>query len=223
MKQKVTVYDSKGKKISAKHYTVTYSEGTIRAGKVKVTVKMDECYGSKKLTTKYTIKVNSKTAKLFPKRTYFKYVAGTGGYIGNIMDGKKSSSFSYTKQSSKFMKQLLPYGNLDVEEDLVDYIPAVNNRTLFKEDDYFIQMTGPGDALKFTGTIGDLIQCYIQSKISKVEKDSKSVEKKYYVTCVDGTEYEVEYLTKFQSMKSGYVGICLTRNATDDVYAYIKP
>jgi hypothetical protein len=203
----VTVCDSKNKKISAKHYTVTYSDDAIHAGKVKVTVKMDECYGNKKLTTSYTIKLDSKTAKLFPKRSYFKYSGGV-----------TSTSFSYKKQPAKMLKKVLLYGDKDVEENLINYEPLVYNQTLYRKDEVLQGLHGKGDPLTFTGTIGDLIQCCFGSEITKVKKDVYEYYTEFEITCKDGSKHWISYWTAIPSLK-GYIMVVID----EWIYAYIKP
>jgi hypothetical protein len=206
--QKVTVYDSKGKKIDASNYTVSYSS-TKHAGKVKVTVQMNKNYGKKKLTTSYTIKVNSKTTKLFPKRTYYKY-----------SDGDTSASYSYTKMSAKNLKKLLPYGDKDVIQDKAYDWCAYSDRAIYRE----IKGYGSGEqSLKFTGTIGDLIQCCIQSKITKIEVLSNDSDyKRYEVTGEDGAEYDIIYNGERFGIKNGYIEVEIT-GSCPTTYAYIKP
>jgi hypothetical protein len=206
--QKVTVYDSKGKKIDASNYTVSYSS-TKHAGKVTVTVKLNKNYGKKRLTTSYTIKVNSKTTKLFPKRTYYKYTSDT------------SASYSYTKMSAKNLKKLLPYGDKDVEQDIVSDTPAYTNRTLYREIEDYTEQWGDVQSLKFTGTIGDLIQCCVQGKVSEIKDCSSDPYKKYKVICEDGTEYYIMY-NNMLGLKSGYKMVWIW-GSCQTVYAYIKP
>jgi hypothetical protein len=205
--QRVTVYDSKGKKIDASNYTVSYSS-TKHAGKVKVTVQMNKNYGKKKLTTSYTLSVNSKTTKLFPKRTYYKY-----------SDGDTSASYSYTKMSAKNLKKLLPYGDKDVIQDKAYDWCAYSDRAIYREIDGY----GSGEqSLKFTGTIGDLIQCCVQSKITKIEDKSDSDWKYYKVTGEDGAEYTIIYNAVRFGIKNGYIEVSIT-GSCPTTYAYIKP
>jgi hypothetical protein len=206
--QKVTVYDSKGKKIDASNYTVSYSS-TKHAGKVKVTVQMNKNYGKKKLATSYTLSVNSKTTKLFPKRTYYKY-----------SDGDTTASYSYTKMSAKNLKKLLPYGDKDVVQDKAYDWCAYSDRAIYRKIDGY----GSGEqSLKFTGTIGDLIQCCIQSKVTKIEYvSSKDYVKNYTITCEGGMEYHIEYNSGRFGIKSGYIEVEIT-GACPTTYAYIKP
>jgi uncharacterized protein YjdB len=206
--QKVTVYDSKGKKVDASNYTVSYSS-TKHAGKVTVTVKLNKNYGKKKLTTSYTIKVNSKTTKLFPKRTYYKYTSDT------------SASYSYTKMSAKNLKKLLPYGDKDVEQDIVSDTPAYTNRTLYREIESYEEQWGTIQSLKFTGTIGDLIQCCVQGKVTEIKEWKGEYSYEYKVTCEDGTEYRIMY-NNMLGLKSGYKMVWIW-GSCPTTYAYIKP
>jgi hypothetical protein len=174
---------------------------------------MDKNYGSKTLKTTYTIKANSKTTKLFPKRTYLKE-----------KDGTARPSFSYNKISAKNLKKLLPYGNKDVEKDIVYGGGSVADKTFYRDIEAYAGVTVT-DSLKFTGTIGDLIQCCIQSKITSITyKSAYDFVKNYYITCEDGTEYEIEYNNGRFGLKSGYAEVTIhDEDRNYFVVAYIKP
>lgn len=228
-KQTVTVYDSKGNKIDKSHYTVTYSDGAIHAGKVMVKVKMDKNYGSKTLKTTYTIKASSKTTKLFPKGTYYSYNSDTGyNYYYYHYAGETSHSFSYTKMSTKNLKKLLPYGDKDVAQDKVFDYSAYADRTIFVECSGGA-MDYSGQSLKFTGTIGDLIQCCVQREIKTITylssgEEDEDVFKMYEITCKDGTEYTVKYNGERCGIKNNYIEVTIyDGNHAILAVAYIQP
>ncbi len=98
-KPSVTVKDSKGKKIAASNYTVTYASGRKNVGTYKVTIKFKGNYNG----------TATKTFKINPKATSFKSVTSPKKKTIGLKWGKVSSISGYQVQcstSSKFNKNV---------------------------------------------------------------------------------------------------------------------
>lgn len=202
---KVTVYDSNGKKISSKEYTVKAS-GNKKVGTAKVTIKMSKNYGSKVFTKKFTIKYDDKTNKLLPESKLINVYSDT--YKANMKKWgytipAHNNYLYFTPQKESVLKKLLPYGDFDIEFDTVaSHTPYLNKKVFFttsknadehRQYNFDFELEGSNYAYKetkFTGTATDLIQCVIHSPIKEVETiriDEYGCG--FNVYCENGTEY----------------------------------
>lgn len=199
---KVTVYDSKGNKVSSKEYTVTYKNNH-EGGTAKAIVQMNQNYGSKKFTKTFTIKYDAKTNALLPETKV----------LYRFKDDKESADTLYfTKQKDSVMKKLLPYGDLDVcFDEIYNVVPYMNENAFwpgsrrygsnggytgaYLRNSYHTQVNkgAPYDPKKFTGSISDYIQCVIHSPIVSVDGGVGEYNTSYRITCEDGSHYMVSY------------------------------
>ena len=190
---KVTVYDSKGNKVSSKEYTVTYKNNH-EGGTAKAIVQMNQNYGSKKFTKTFTINYDAKTNALLPETKV----------LYRFKDDKESADTLYfTKQKDSVMKSLLPYGDLDVcFDEIYNVVPYMNEKAFwpgsrkygvytgeYLRNSYHTQVNKGAkySPKKFTGTLSDYLQCIIHSPIVSVEDDGS------VVYCEDGSKYTIIY------------------------------
>lgn len=190
---KVTVYDSKGNKVSSKEYKVTYKNNH-EGGTAKAIVQMNQNYGSKKFTKTFTINYDAKTNALLPETKV----------LYRFKDDKESADTLYfTKQQDSIMKKLLPYGDLDVcFDEIYNVIPYMNEKAFwpgsrkygiytgeYLRNSYHTQVNKGAkySPKKFTGTLSDYLQCIIHSPIVSVEDDGS------VVYCEDGSKYTIIY------------------------------
>lgn len=196
---KVTVYDSKGNKVSSKEYKVTYKNNH-EGGTAKAIVQMNQNYGSKKFTKTFSINYDAKTNALLPETKV----------LYRFKDDKESADTLYfTKQQDSIMEKLLPYGDLDVcFDEIYNVVPYMNEKAFFPDNkNYGYNLTGkelresyntvnkgaPYDPKKFTGSISDYIQCVIHSPIVSVEGGAGQYAVSYRIICEDGSKYSVSY------------------------------
>lgn len=190
---KVTVYDSKGNKVSSKEYKVTYKNNH-EGGTAKAIVQMNQNYGNKKFTQTFTINYDAKTNALLPETKV----------LYRFKDDKESADTLYfTKQQDSIMKKLLPYGDLDVcFDEIYNVIPYMNEKAFwpgsrkygvytgeYLRNSYHTQVNKGAkySPKKFTGTLSDYLQCIIHSPIVSVEDDGS------VVYCEDGSKYTIIY------------------------------
>lgn len=208
---KVTVYDSKGKKISSKEYTVTYKNNN-QGGTAKVIVKMNQNYGSKKFTKTFTIKYDEKTNKLLPKdKIISKY------------DGKVTDVLYYSDYlSADDLKKLLPYGDADVEfDELYNTAPFLNEKAFFPnmkngdksresyaefKENVLAKLGSKYTSIPFTGKLSDLFKCVVHSPVKEVIVNQSSPNN-ICIRCENGTKYNIRYVKWAGMQYSKYTGV----------------
>lgn len=208
---KVTVYDSKGKKISSKEYTVTYKNNN-QGGTAKVIVQMNQNYGSKKFTKTFTIKYDEKTNKLLPKdKIISKY------------DGKVTDVLYYSDYlSADDLKKLLPYGDADVEfDELYNTAPFLNEKAFFPnmkngdksresyaefKENVLAKLGSKYTSIPFTGKLSDLFKCVVHSPVKEVIVNQSSPNN-ICIRCENGTKYNIRYVKWAGMQYSKYTGV----------------
>lgn len=197
---KVTVYDSKGNKVSSKEYKVTYKNNH-EGGTAKAIVQMNQNYGNKKFTQTFTINYDAKTNALLPETKTLYRSKG---------DNESVDTLYFTKQQDSIMKKLLPYGDLDVcFDEIYNVVPYMNEKAFFPDNkNYGYNLTGKElredyhtnvnkgakySPKKFTGTISDYIQCVVHSPIVSVDGGIGEYNTTYRIACEDGSHYAISY------------------------------